>query len=183
MERQEIIAAQERARENQLQSLQSELSAARLHADQLQRLLEDDSELHPSNKQAQADRAELVKARKELSRHAQPSRELDKAKAINDKSIGEYHALTRSVADWKRGYGSLQKQLADKTKENATLSADCAKKDKELESFREGNYYDEFSDETHHTRQNYYMKENTALCSEIEELRKTILKCQGDLED
>ena len=57
------------------------------------------------------------------------------------------------------------------------------KKDKELECLREGNYYDEFSDETHHSRQNRYRKENNELCSEIEELCKTVLKYQGDLED
>ena len=77
----------------------------------------------------------------------------------------------------------LQKQLDDKTQEFETLSAACEKKDKELEELREGNYYDEFSDETHHSRQNRYMKENNELCSDIEELRKTVLKYQGDLED
>ena len=56
------------------------------------------------------------------------------------------------------------------------MSAACVKKDKELEELREGNYYDEFSDETHHTRQNRYMKENNVLCSKIEELRKMVLK-------
>ena len=63
------------------------------------------------------------------------------------------------------------------------MSTDCEKKNKELECLREGNYYDEFSEETHHTRQNRYMKENNELCSDIEELRKTVLKYQGDLED
>ena len=77
----------------------------------------------------------------------------------------------------------LQKQFADKTQEFETLSAACEKKDKELAELREGNYYDEFSDETHHSRQNRYMKENNELCSDIEELRKTVLKYQGDLED
>ena len=113
-------------------------------------LLEDDSDSHPANKQARADRTALVKVRKELSElrstHETSKRELERVKDINDQSIVEYLALTRSVSDWKRSYGSLQKQLADKTQEFATLSATCEKKDKELECLREGNYYDEFSD-------------------------------------
>ena len=93
-------------------------------------------------------------------------KELEKAKDINDRSIVEYPAQVRSIADWKKSCGALQKQLADKTQEFETLSAACEKKDKELEELREGNYYDEFSEETHHSRQNRYMKENNELCSD-----------------
>ena len=117
--RQEILESRAIAKENELLSLQSELSAARLHAAQLQQLLEEDFESHPSNKQARADRAELTKVRKELSKlrstHAVANRELERTKDINDQRIVEYLALTRSVSDWKKNYDSLQKQLADKT--------------------------------------------------------------------
>ena len=153
-----LLESQATRRENELHSLQSELAEARRQSAQLQQLLEEDSESHPSNKQARADRATLVKVRKELSElHSTywvTKKELERAKDLKDQSVVEYLALTRSVADWKRSYGALQTQLEDKTQEFATLSAACEKKDKELECLREGNYYDEFSDETHHTRQN-----------------------------
>ena len=58
------------------------------------------------------------------------------------------------------------------------MSAAIVAKDKELENFRE----DEFSDSTHHTRQNRYKKENDSLCSDIEALRKKLLKSQEDLD-
>ena len=142
--------------------------------------MEEDSEKHPSNEQAKAAQAALTRVRNELavlrSTHAVTNRELERAKDINDQSVVEYLAQTQSIADWKKNYDSVRKQLADKTQEFETLSAACVKKDKELEELREGNYYDEFSDETHHTRQNRYMKENNVLCSKIEELRKMVLK-------
>ena len=56
-----------------------------------------------------------------------------------------------------------------------TLSAATEAKDKELENFCEGQYYDEFSDSTHRTRQNRYKVENDAL-------RKQGLKMQEDLD-
>ena len=62
------------------------------------------------------------------------------------------------------------------------MSAAIEAKDKELENFREGQHYDEFSDSTHHTRQNRYKKENDSLCSYIEALRKKLFKSQEDLD-
>ena len=62
------------------------------------------------------------------------------------------------------------------------MSAAIEAKDKELQAFREGQFYDEFSDETHHTRQNSYKKENDSLCSDIEVLRKQVLKTQEELD-
>ena len=123
-----ILESQATRRENeQLHLLQSELAEARRQNAQLQQLLEDDSESHPSNKQAKADRAALTRVRKELSElrstHAATNRELERAKDINDQSIVEYMAQNRSAADWKRSYHVLQKQLADKTQEFETLSA------------------------------------------------------------
>ena len=98
-----LLESQATRRENELHSLQSELAEARRQNAQLQQLLEEDSKSHPSNKQARADRATLVKVRKELSElHSKywiTERELGRAKDINDQSIGEYLALTRSVAD------------------------------------------------------------------------------------
>jgi chromosome segregation ATPase len=125
-------------------------------------------------------RKELAELR---STHAATNRELERALDINDQSVVEYLAQVRAITDWKNSCSTFQKQLADRTQEFATLSAACEKKDKELAELREGNYYDEFSDETHISRQNRYFRENHELCSEIEELRKTALKCQGDLED
>ena len=149
--------------------------------------MEEDSESHPSNKQAKAAQAALTRVRNELAEsratHAITKRELERALDINDKSVVEYMAQVRAITDWKNTCARLQKQLTDKTQEFTTLSADCAKKDKELESLREGNFYDEFSDETHISRQKRYFRENNELCSEVEELRKTAQKCQGDLED
>ena len=128
----------------------------------------------------------MTKARKELSElhatHWITERELERAKDINDKSILENLALNRSISDWKRSCGSLQTQLEAKTKELATLSAATEAKDKELENFREGQYYDEFSDSTHRTRQDRYKTENNALCSDIEALRKQGLKMQEDFD-
>ena len=183
-----IVEQQAARRENEhLLSLQSELAEARRQNTQLQQLLEEDSEKHPSNKQAKADRSALTRVRNELavlrSNHTDTNRELERAKDINDQSVIEYLAQTRAIQDWKNSRSVLKKQLADKTQELATLSADCEKKDKELECLRDGNYYDEFSDETHISRQNRYFRENNELCSEIEEMCKTVLKYQGDLED
>ena len=62
-----ILESQATRREKELHSLRSELAAARRQNAQLQQLLEEDSESHPSKKQARADRATLVKVRKELS--------------------------------------------------------------------------------------------------------------------
>ena len=59
------------------------------------------------------------------------------------------------------------------------MSAAIVAKDKELENYRED---DEFSDSTHHTRQNRYKKENDSLCSDIEALRKSLFKSQEDLD-
>ena len=58
------------------------------------------------------------------------------------------------------------------------MSAAIEAKDKELENFREG----QFSDSMHHTRQNKYKTENDSLCSDIEVLRKQVLKTQEDLD-
>ena len=117
--------------------------------------------------------------RKELSelhsKHWITERELEKAKATHERGIVEHFALTRSVSDWRKSYGTLQQQLEDKTQELATLSAATEAKDKELENFCEGQYYDEFSDSTHRTRQNRYKVENDAL-------RKQGLKMQEDLD-
>ena len=107
---------------------------------QLQQFLEEDSESHPKNKQAKADRAELITLRCELSTfhstHWITSRELEKAKATHERLVVESLAHTRSISDWKKSFGSLQKQLEDKTRELATLSATSEKKDKELECLR-----------------------------------------------
>ena len=68
--------------------LRTELSSTQGLNAQLQQLLEEDSESHPSNKQARADRAELIKVRKELSelhsKHWITERELEKAKATHE---------------------------------------------------------------------------------------------------
>ena len=115
-----ILESQATRREKELHSLRSELAAARRQKAQLQQLLEEDSESHPSNKQARADRATLVKVRKELpefhSTHAITKRELERAKDINDQSIVEYLALTRSVADWKRSLRICRLPVRRKTK-------------------------------------------------------------------
>ena len=183
VEQQDVIRA--RRENDQPLSLQSELAESRRQNTQLQQLLEEDSERHPSNKQAKAAQASLTKVRKELaelhSTHAVTNRELERARDINDQSVVEYLAQVRAITDWKNTCAKIQQQLTDKTQEFATLSADCAKKDKELECLREGNYFDEFSDETHISRQNIYFRENNELYSEIEELRKTALKCQETL--
>ena len=57
----EIAGSREQARERELNSLREELASTQLHAAQLQQLLEEDSESHPLNKQARADRADLIK--------------------------------------------------------------------------------------------------------------------------
>ena len=62
------------------------------------------------------------------------------------------------------------------------MSAATEAKDRELEDFRERQYYDEFSGSTHRTRQNRYKTENDSLCSDIEALRKQGLKMQEDLD-
>ena len=104
--------------------------------------------------------------RKELSElrstHEATNRELERARDINDQSVVEYMAQIKSIQDWKNSCSVLKKQLTDKTQELATLSSACEKKDKELESLREGNYYDEFSDETHISRQKDISGETTS---------------------
>ena len=96
--RRELSRSQSTAREDELDSLRSELSKTQLHATQLQQLLEEDAESHPSNKQARADRAELAKVRNELSElrstHWITNREFENANDINDRSIVDYLALT-----------------------------------------------------------------------------------------
>ena len=101
--------------QKEIDSLRKELASTRKHSSQVQQLLEEDSDVHPSNKQARADRAALIKARKELSElhstHWITERELERAKDINDKTIVENLTLNRSISDWKRNCGSLQTQL------------------------------------------------------------------------
>jgi hypothetical protein len=74
----------------------------------------------------------------------------------------------QSITDWQKSNDSLQTRLKAAVKEKATISAAIEAKDKELENFREGQYYDEFSDSTHHTRQNRYKTENDSLCSDLD---------------
>ena len=76
-------------------------------------------------------RNELAESR---ATHAITKRELERALDINDKSVVEYLAQVRAITDWKNTCARLQKQLTDKTQEFTTLAADCAKKDKELET-------------------------------------------------
>ena len=109
-----IVEQQATRRENeQLLSLRSELAESRRQNTQLQQLLEEDSERHPLNKQAKADRSALTRVRKELSElrstHAATNRELERAKDINDQSVVEYLAQTQSIADWKDSCSVLQK--------------------------------------------------------------------------
>ena len=168
-----VVEQQVTRRENaQLLSLQTELAEARRQNTQLISLLEEDSASHPSNKKAKAAEAALTRVRNELAEsrdaHAITKRELERALDVNDKSIVEYIAQNRAITDWKNTCANLKKQLTDKTQEFAALSTDCAKKDRELAELREGNYYDEFSDETHISRQNRYFRENNELCSEIQ---------------
>ena len=63
VEQQDVIRA--RIENDQFLSLQSELAEARRQNTQLQQLLEEDSERHPSNKQAKATQSSLTKVRKE----------------------------------------------------------------------------------------------------------------------
>ena len=129
----------------EIDSLRKELASTQKHSSQVLQLLEEDSDAHPSNRQAQVDRAELIKTRRELS---------------------ELHAT----------HWITEKELErDKTK---ALEV----KTKALATFREGQYYDEFSDSTHRTRQNQYKADNDVLCSDIEALRKQGLKMQEDLD-
>ena len=65
-------------------------------------------------------------------------------------------AHAQSNADLQKSNASLRTKLEAALKEKVTMSAAIAEKDKELENFREGQYYDEFSDSTHRTRQNRY---------------------------
>ena len=88
----------------------------------------------------------------------------------------------QSITDWQKSNDSLQTRLKAAVKEKATISAAIEAKDKELENFREGQYYDEFSDSTHHTRQNRYKTKNESLCSDIEAQRKQVLKAQEYLD-
>ena len=55
------------------------------------------------------------------------------------------------------------------------MSAAIEAKDRELETFREGQLYDEFSDETHHTRQNriLYVLTLKSCVSKYSRLKKT----------
>ncbi len=103
-------------RENdQLLSLQSELLTARRQITQLQQLLEEDSDRHPSNKKAEAAQAALTRARNELAEsravHAIASRELEKAKDTNDQHVVQYLAHVKAIQDWKNTCGVLKKQL------------------------------------------------------------------------
>ena len=88
-------------------------------------------------------------------------------------------AYKQSNEDLQKSNASLRTKLEAVLKEKATMSAAIVAKDKELENYRED---DEFSDSTHHTRQNRYKKENDSLCSDIEALRKSLLKSQEDLD-
>ena len=117
-------------------------SYARRQNAQLRSLLEEDSASHPSNKKAKAAEAALTIVRNELMEsrdtHAITKRELERALDINDKSVVEYMAQVRAITDWKNTCASLKKQLTDKTQEFTALATDCAKKDRELETLREG---------------------------------------------
>lgn len=65
-----------------------------------------------------------------------------------------------------------------------TLSTANEAKDREIELLQEKaeeSDYDELSDETHHTRQHLYKKENISLTSSVEELRKVAVQTQDDL--
>ena len=127
---------------NEINALRKELASTRKHSSQVQQLLEEDSEAHPSNRQARADRADLNKTKKELSElhatHWITESELERAKDINDKSIVENHALNRSVLDRKSSCGSLQMQLEAKTKELATPSTAMRQKTKSWRTFARG---------------------------------------------
>ena len=83
-------------------------------------------------------------------------------------------AYKQSNEDLQKSNASLRTKLEAVLKEKATMSAAIVAKDKEKD--------DEFSDSTHHTRQNRYKKENDSLCSDIEALRKKLLKSQEDLD-
>ena len=83
-------------------------------------------------------------------------RDLKRATESSEQSLRDTHAGYRTIQGWRQSFGQLQKQFNDKTQEVVTLSATIASKDKEIELLQEGHYYDEFSDETHHTRQNRY---------------------------
>ena len=89
----------------EIDSLRKELASAQHHSSQVLQLLEEDSDAHPSNRQARADRAALTKATRELSElhaaHWIAEKELERAKNINDKTIVENLALHRSITDWK----------------------------------------------------------------------------------
>ena len=70
------------------------------------------------------------------------------------------------------------------SKEVVTLSTANEAKDREIELLQEKaeeSDYDELSDETHHTRQHLYKKENNSLTSSVEELRKVAVQTQDDL--
>ena len=68
------------------------------------------------------------------------------------------------------------------TEKELWVTSSAEAKDRELENFREGQFYDEFSDSTHRTRQDRYKADNDVLCSDIEALRKQGLKMQEDLD-
>ena len=147
--------------EEEINLLRAELSRTPLHLDQLQQLLAEDQESHPSNRQAPADRAQLITVKGELlalhSSHWIASKELEKSKAIQEQLTVQSHAQARSILNWKKSFASLQKQLEPAKKEIETLTAAITAK----ESLRvfEKDYYDEFLDETHHTRQNIQERE------------------------
>ena len=161
--RERLIAGAHTQREHKvlMDAAREEIDSLRKELAKLQSL-EEDSDAHPSNRQARADRVALTKTRKELSElhatHWIAEKELERAKDINDKTIVENLALHRSITDWRRSCGSLQAQLDVKTKELATLSAATEAQDKKLENFREGQYYDEFSDSTRSSHLSFWSR-------------------------
>jgi hypothetical protein len=92
--------------------------------------------------------------------HENILRDLRRAAESSEQSLRDTHAGYRTIQGWKQSYGKLQKQFSDKSQKVVTLSATIAAKDRKIELLQEEHYYYEFSDETHHTRQNRYKKEN-----------------------
>ena len=155
----------------EIDSLRIALSQSKRLNVQLQSLLEVDQELHPSNQRVTALQAQLVTAQGELETlrrvHANKVSGLDRRKALYDVLKARTEVQAQS------------------------MSAAIEAKDRELETFREGRFYDELSDETHHTRQEQIQEKRTILyvvtlkscVSRYSSLKKTSTGRRGERRD